>query len=69
MFNTKFLKAAGARAFRTFCQSLSSMIVVGMSFSEVDWINVLSVSGVAALISFLMSCTAGIPECKEGDFE
>lgn len=54
-------KAALIRAVRTFAQTAISMITVGYGFSDIDWINVLSVSGVAAIVSLLMSL-AGLPE-------
>lgn len=54
-------KAALIRAVRTFAQTAVSMITVGYGFRDIDWINVLSVSGVAAIVSLLMSL-AGLPE-------
>lgn len=59
--NKTWWKAAGVRALKTFCQTAVSMLTVGQAFIDVDWINVLSVSGVAAVISLLTSI-AGIPE-------
>lgn len=59
--NKTWWKAAGVRAIKTFCQTAVSMLTVGQAFIDVDWINVLSVSGVAAVISLLTSI-AGIPE-------
>lgn len=57
-------KAAAIRAAKTFCQTALSLLTVGQAFSEVSWINVLSVSGVAAIISVLTSI-AGLPEVEE----
>ena len=57
----EFLKAAIIRALRTFGQAAASMIAVGAAFSEVDWLRVLSVSGVAFVLSILTSL-AGLPE-------
>jgi hypothetical protein len=59
--NKTWWKAAGVRALKTFCQTAVSMLTVGQAFIDVDWMNVLSVSGVAAVISLLTSI-AGIPE-------
>lgn len=59
--NKKWLKAAGIRAIKTFCQTALSTMTVGQVVTDVDWIGVLSVSGFAAFMSILMSC-AGIPE-------
>ena len=60
-----FWKAALIRAIRTFAQTALSMVTVGQAFIDVNWINVLSVSGVACLLSILTSL-AGLPEV-EGD--
>lgn len=59
--NKTWWKAAGVRALKTFCQTAVSMLTVGQAFIDIDWVNVLSVSGVAAVISLLTSI-AGIPE-------
>lgn len=59
----KWLKAAGIRAIKTFCQTAVSMLTVGQAVIDVNWINVLSVSGVAAVISLLTS-VAGLPEVE-----
>ena len=63
----EWLKAALIRAVRTFAQTAVSMITVGQAFVEINWVNVLSVSGVAAGVSVLMSL-AGLPEVSEQQF-
>ena len=63
--SAEFWKAALIRAVRTFAQTALSMVTVGQAFIDVNWINVLSVSGVALLLSLLTSL-AGLPEV-EGD--
>lgn len=60
----KWFKAAGVRALKTVAQTMVSMVTVGQAFMEVNWINVLSVSAVAGLISLLTS-VAGLPEVEE----
>ena len=60
----KWMKAAGVRAAKTMAQTAIGMITVGMAVSEVDWLNVMSVSAVAGVISVLTSIT-GIPEVTE----
>ncbi|MBR4025957.1 MAG: holin [Lachnospiraceae bacterium] len=60
----KWFKAAGVRAVKTVAQTAVGMLVVGTPANEVDWINVLSVSAVAGIISVLTSI-AGIPEVEE----
>lgn len=57
-----FLKAAGWRAFRTFCQTAAASITTGALIKDVDWIAVLSASAVAAILSFLTSIATGLPE-------
>lgn len=63
----KWFAAAGMRAVRTFAQMFVSMITVGQLFSEINWLQVLSVSAVAAIYSLAMSLT-GLPELDEQDF-
>ena len=40
----KWIKAAGIRAVKTMAQTAGAMLVMGQAASEVDWLNVLSVS-------------------------
>ena len=56
--------AALIRAAKTFAQTAVSMIAVGAAFSEIDWLRVASVSGVAFVLSWLTSL-AGLPEVKK----
>ena len=60
-----WIKAALTRAAKTFAQAAVSMITVGYGFKDIDWINVLSVSGVAAVVSIFTSL-AGLPEVPKG---
>lgn len=57
----KWAKGAVIRAAKTFAQTAISMITVGYGFKDIEWGSVLSVSGVAAVVSLLTSL-AGIPE-------
>jgi hypothetical protein len=61
----KFMMAALIRAIRTFAQTFVSMVAVGAAFSEVEWVRVLSVSGVAFVLSVLTSLATGLPEAEE----
>lgn len=61
---SEWIKAAGIRAIKTFAQTAISMLTVGQAFIEVNWMNVLSISGVAAVISILTSI-AGLPEVEK----
>lgn len=59
-----WLKCALVRCLKTFCQTALSMLTVGQAFIEINWVNVLSVSGVAAVVSLLTSI-AGLPEVDD----
>ena len=60
---TKWVKAAGLRAIRTFAQALAGFITVGVAINEIDWPYILSVSAVSAIYSVVTS-VAGLPEVK-----
>ena len=66
--NIKFWQAAGVRAIKTFAQTALSMITIGQAFIDVNWVNVLSVSGVACILSILTSL-AGLPEVEKENKE
>lgn len=61
-----WIQAAGIRAIKTFAQTALSMLTIGQAFTEIYWLHVLSVAGVAAIISLLTSL-AGLPEVEKGD--
>lgn len=60
----KWVKAAGIRAIKTFAQTAVSLLTVGQAFIDVNWLNVLSISFVASIISIFTSL-AGLPEIEE----
>lgn len=60
---TEWLKAALVRALKTFAQTAAASITVGATMAEVDWLRVLSVSGVAFVLSMLTSL-GGLPEVE-----
>ena len=66
MIDGKWLKAAGIRAIKTMAQTAVSMITVGQAVMDVNWLNVLSVSIVAGILSLLTSI-AGLPEVEDED--
>lgn len=66
IFTRSWWVAAGIRALKTFAQAMVAGIAVGAAFSEIDWIRLMSVAGVAALASILTSL-AGLPEVSEGE--
>ena len=57
-------KAAGIRALKTVAQTAVSMITIGQAVIDVNWVNVLSISAVAGVVSLLTSI-AGLPEVDE----
>lgn len=61
VMNVVWWEKAGIRAVKTFAQTALSMLTVGQAFIDINWINVLSVAGVAAVYSLLTSI-AGLPE-------
>ena len=62
--NVAWIKAAGVRAAKTFCQTIIAMVGVGSAISEVDWKYVLSCSVVAMVLSVCTS-VVGLPEVSD----
>lgn len=59
-----WIKAAGVRAIKTVAQTAVGMLSGNMiGIMDVDWIAVLSVAGMAGIVSLLTS-VAGLPELK-----
>ena len=59
--NKNWIKAAGIRALKTVAQTAVAMLTVGQAVIDVNWVNVLSVSVMAGIISLLTSI-GGLPE-------
>lgn len=51
-----------ARAIRTVCQTAIATIGTSALIGEVNWVVVLSSSGLAGIVSILTSIVMGIPE-------
>ena len=66
-FTGKWFKAALIRAIRTAAQVAAGMFTVGMAVHEVDWVNVASVTVVAAIYSLITSIATELPELKVGE--
>lgn len=62
---TKFAVSAGKRALWTFAETALGMITVGQAFTEINWLHIISVAGVAAIASCLKSIVISMPEMKE----
>ena len=56
-----WLKAAGIRAIKTFCQTAVALLPAATTIESVDWRVVASTAALAAVASLLTSL-AGIPE-------
>ena len=57
-----FIKAAGIRAIRTFCQTAIAAIGTSAVLESVNWQLVFSASALAAILSILTSIVTGLPE-------
>ena len=58
---TKWMKAAGVRALKTFCQTAVAMLPSSAMITEVGWEAVFGTAALAGVASILTSL-AGIPE-------
>ena len=57
-----FWKAAGIRALRTVCQTAIATMGTAALITEVNWVQVLSASALAGILSILTSIATGLPE-------
>lgn len=57
-----FWKAAGIRALRTICQTAVASMGTAALITEVNWVQVLSASALAGVLSLLTSIATGLPE-------
>lgn len=60
--NKEWFIAALIRAVKTFAQTALGFITIGMAMHEVQWMQMLSVAGVAAVYSIITSIATGLPE-------
>lgn len=64
---SKWFKAAGIRAVKTFAQTLSATISTAVVLGDVNWRMALSAATLAGLLSLIMSFATGLPEVKFED--
>ena len=57
-----FWRAAGIRALRTICQTAVASMGTAALITEVNWVQVLSASALAGVLSILTSVATGLPE-------
>ncbi len=57
-----FWRAAGIRALRTVCQTAVASMGTAALITEVNWMQVLSASALAGVLSLLTSIATGLPE-------
>ena len=60
----RWIKKAVVRAVRTVAQTAAAMIGTAVVLSDVNWLEVVSASVLAGILSVLMS-VAGLPELKD----
>lgn len=60
-----FIQCMLIRAIRTFCQALVAEIGTGaIGLLALDWPQMLSIAGTAAILSMLTSVATGLPEVE-----
>lgn len=64
---SRWFKAAGIRAVKTFAQTLSATISTAVVLGDVNWSMALSAATLAGLLSLIMSFATGLPEVKFED--
>ena len=60
----KWFKCAGIRAIKTVAQTAVATIGTSVAMGDVNWVMVVSASGLSGILSILTSIS-GLPEVKE----
>lgn len=63
--NRPKVKAALKRAGRTVCQTAVGLIGASLLITDVNWVQVVSASALAGLVSLLTSASTELPEANE----
>ncbi len=58
----ELMQAIGIRCLRTGAQTLLSFMTIGQAVFEVNWVQAISVTVTAMIMSFLTSIVTGLPE-------
>lgn len=64
IMNVRWWQASGIRALKTACQTCIALCGTGVFLSDVNWVQVVSASVLAAFLS-IMTSLAGLPEVDE----
>lgn len=64
----KFFHAASIRAIKTMAQTAISMVAVGATLADIDFVTLGSVSIVSGLLSYGTSLATGLPEIELPDY-
>ena len=62
--NKRWFRAAGIRAIKTSAQTAVAFFTVGAAISDINWIQLVSVSAVAGVASMVNSIAVDLPELK-----
>lgn len=60
-----FWKAAFVRAIRTLCQTALALIGTSALMQQVNWLELISASCLAAIVSLITSVATGLPEAPK----
>lgn len=63
--NKNFIRCAAIRAARTCCQTAVAMMGTAVVLEDVAWLQVVSASALAGILSILTSIATGLPEVDE----
>lgn len=62
--NRSWFRAAGIRAIKTSAQTAVAFFTVGAAISDINWIQLMSVSAVAGVASMINSIAVDLPELE-----